>query len=117
MYQNQLEEHRKSQSSFMDAMQKSQESVMNSIVELGENMSEASKQSAKSNHMVLIAVLIICIVLVFVFIVVVLAIRAAAKASAGNDAAKQPAASRKCYGFAEAWRSGTSFCRKQPMGS
>lgn len=82
MYQNQLEEQGKSQASFMDAMQKSQESVMNSIVELGENMSEASKQSAKSNHMVLIAVLIICVVLVFVFIVVVLAIRAAAKASA-----------------------------------
>ena len=55
---------------------------MNSIVELGENMSEASKQSAKSNHMVLIAVLIICVVLILVFIVVVLAIRAAAKASA-----------------------------------
>lgn len=82
MYQNQLEEQGKSQASFMDAMQKSQESVMNSIVELGENMSEASKQSAKSNHMVLIAVLIICVVLVFVFIVVILAIRAAAKASA-----------------------------------
>ena len=55
---------------------------LENLLELGENMSEASKQSAKSNHMVLIAVLIICVVLVFVFIVVVLAIRAAAKASA-----------------------------------
>lgn len=82
MYQEQLEEQRKSQNSFMEAMQKNQESVMSSIVELGENMSESAKQSAKSNHIVLVAVLIICVVLVLVFIIVILAIHAAAKANA-----------------------------------
>ena len=89
IYQSQLEQQQKSQTSFMDAMQKSQESVMSSIVELGENMSEASRsiaeasrKSEKSNHMVLVAVLIICVVLVLVFVVVILAIRAAAKANA-----------------------------------
>lgn len=81
MYQQQLEEQRKNQSAFMEAMQASQENVMSSIVNLGDKLVETSEQSAKSNHMVLVAVLIICVILVFVFIVVIAGIRAAAKAS------------------------------------
>ena len=43
---------------------------------------ENSEKSAKSNHMVLVAVLIISAILVLVFIIVILGIRAAARASA-----------------------------------
>ena len=77
MYQAQLEELGKSQTTFMDAVQKSNESLQTSL----ENISEATKQSAKSNHMVLIAILGILVALVLVFIVVVLIVRAVAKAS------------------------------------
>lgn len=81
MYQEQLEEQRKSQASFMEAMQASQETVMSSIVDLGDKMAGAAQESARSNHMVLVAVLIICVALVIAFIVVIAAIRSASKAS------------------------------------
>ncbi|MBR4449703.1 MAG: hypothetical protein IKS30_05835 [Treponema sp.] len=82
MYQQQLDEQRKSQESFMDAIQKSQENMQSSIVVLGDKLVETSEKSAKSNHIVLVAVLIICAILVVVFIIVILGIRAAARASA-----------------------------------
>lgn len=82
MYQNQLEEQRKNQESFMKVMAESQEKVMSNIVELGDKLVETSEQSAKSNHIVLIAILIICAILVIIFVIVILCIRAAAKASA-----------------------------------
>ncbi len=88
LYQSQLEEQRKNQNTFMEAMQKnnetmlkSNESVMNSIVEVSEKMSEATQQSAKSNHMVLVAVLIVCFVIILIFVIIILVIRVAAKAS------------------------------------
>jgi len=78
MYQAQIDEMNKNQTSFMERITSSQESQNIAM----EKLAEASEKSAKSNHMVLVAVLIICVVLVFVFIIVVLAIRAAARASA-----------------------------------
>ncbi len=81
LYQAQLDEQRKSQNSFMEAMQKNNENVMNSFVEVSEKMSEATKESAKSNHMVLIAVLIVCFVIVLIFVIIIFVIHAAAKAS------------------------------------
>ena len=86
IYQQQLEEQQKNQASFIQAMQASQENVMSSIVDLGDKMAGAAEESAKSNHMVLVAVLVICVILIFVFIIVVLAIRVAAKASSRQAA-------------------------------
>lgn len=78
MLQQQLEEQRKSAESVMSALQKSQENMNSSFDKLVEN----SEKSAKSNHMVLVAVLIISAILVLVFIIVIFGIRAAARASA-----------------------------------
>lgn len=78
MLQQQLEEQRKSAESVMSALQKSQENMNSNFDKLVEN----SEKSAKSNHMVLVAVLIISAILVLVFIIVILGIRAAARASA-----------------------------------
>ena len=78
MLQQQLEEQRKNAESVMSALQKSQENMNSNFDKLVEN----SEKSAKSNHMVLVAVLIISAILVLVFIIVILGIRAAARASA-----------------------------------
>lgn len=86
MYQQQLEESRRSQESFAETVKTSIETSIESMAttqgEALNKIAEAQEQSAKSNHFVLIAVLIICVVLVIVFIVVILGIRAAARASA-----------------------------------
>lgn len=85
MYQKQLEEQQKSQETFLKTMTESladsQENVMNSIVEFGDKLSESSKQSARSNHIVLVAILVVLGVIVLVFVVVIICVRAAAKAS------------------------------------
>ena len=79
IYQNQLEELSKSQENIMTALD-------SNLKDLGTKLVESSEKSAKSNHMVLIAVFIVCIILVIVFIIVIIGIRIAAKASARQSA-------------------------------
>lgn len=79
IYQNQLEELGKSQENIMTALD-------SNLKDLGTKLVESSEKSAKSNHMVLIAVFIVCIILVIVFIIVIIGIRIAAKASARQSA-------------------------------
>lgn len=88
MYQKQLDNLGEAQSSFMKTLSENQDTVMKAmnenqekVAETMEKIAKTSEESAKSNHIVLVAVLIICGILVLVFVIVIICVRLAAKAS------------------------------------